>query len=336
MQLGSHRPMPSEAEFERRIAAMRGFNRFYTKRIGVLREGLHDSPFALAEARLLYELAHRDHPTATLLGRELGLDAGYLSRLLRGFERRGLLHKTPSEADGRRYLLSLTASGRETFAPLDRQARAEIGALLRPLTETQQRRLLASMAAIEATLESDAARKSEAPFVLRPHRPGDMGWVIGRHGALYAEEYGWNESFEAFVAEIAAKFIYRFDAKRERCWIAEIDGEIVGSAFLVRQSARTAQLRMLLVEPQARGLGIGRKLVDECIRFARQTGYRKLVLWTNDVLHAARRLYQTAGFSLLREEPHHSFGKDLIGQIWELDLQPPTKNKARRRRQRRS
>jgi DNA-binding MarR family transcriptional regulator/predicted N-acetyltransferase YhbS len=324
--------MPSPTEFDRRIAAIRGFNRFYTKRIGVLQEGLHESPFSLAEARVLYELAHRDHLSATLLGKELGLDAGYLSRILRGFEQRGFLHKTPSEADGRQHLLSLTASGHEAFAPLETGARGEIGTLLRPLTEMQQRRILAAMAAIEATLAVGIPSKSEAPFLLRPHRPGDMGWVIGRHAAFYAEEYGWNESFEAYVAEVAAKFIRRFDARRECCWIAEIDGEIVGSVFLVKRSARTAQLRLLLVEPKARGLGIGRKLVEECIRFARQTGYRKLMLWTNSVLHAARRLYEAEGFALRREEPHQSFGPELIGQIWELDLRPPAKAPRRKRK----
>jgi GNAT superfamily N-acetyltransferase len=212
------------------------------------------------------------------------------------------------------------------------RARTEIGAMLRPLAETQQRRLLAATATIEAALAIGTPHKSEPPFLLRPHRPGDMGWVIGRHAAFYAEEYGWNESFEAYVAEVAAKFIRRFDAKRECCWIAEIEGEIVGSVFLVKRSSRTAQLRLLLVEPKARGLGIGRKLVEECVRFARQTGYRKLMLWTNSVLHAARRLYEAEGFALRREEPHQSFGPALIGQIWELELRPPVKAPRRRRK----
>jgi DNA-binding MarR family transcriptional regulator/ribosomal protein S18 acetylase RimI-like enzyme len=328
--------MPSQPELDRRIAAIRGFNRFYTKRIGVLQEGLHGSDFSLAEARLLYELALRDRPTATELGAELGLDAGYLSRMLRGFEQRGLVQKTPATEDKRQSFLSLTAPGRAAFAPLDARARSEIAAILRPLAETQQRRLLAAMATIEATLAADTLHRAEPPFLLRPHRLGDMGWVIGRHAALYAEEYGWNEEFEAFVAEIAAKFIRNFDAKRECCWIAEIDGAIMGSGFLVEQSQTIAQLRMLLVEPGARGLGIGKKLVEECIRFARQAGYRKITLWTNSVLRAARRLYEEAGFALVREEPHHSFGQDLIGQIWDLDLRPRPAPQAKRPPSRRS
>lgn len=320
--------MPPQPELNRRIAAIRGFNRFYTKQIGVLQDGLLGSAFSLAEARLLYELALRDRPTATELGKELSLDAGYLSRILLGFERRGLLQKAPA-ADKRQYILSLTAQGRAAFAPLDARARAEIAATLGPLTEVQQRRLVAAMATIEATLTAGPARRAEPAFLLRPHRPGDMGWVIGQHAAFYAEEYGWNEEFEAFVAKIAAKFLRRFDAKHECCWIAEVKGAIVGSVFLVKRSRRTAQLRMLLVEPQARGLGIGRKLVDECVRFARQAGYRKITLWTNSVLRPARRLYEKAGFELVREEPHRSFGHDLIGQIWELDLRVPPSFRSR-------
>jgi DNA-binding MarR family transcriptional regulator/ribosomal protein S18 acetylase RimI-like enzyme len=327
--------MPSQAELDRRIATIRGFNRFYTRQIGVLQDGLLGSAFSLAEARLLYELALRDQPTATELGKELSLDAGYVSRMLRGFEQRGLLQKTPA-ADKRQFLLSLTAQGRAAFAPLDARARAEIAATLGALTEMPQRRLLAAMATIEAILTTGSTRRAELPFLLRPHRPGDMGWVIGRHAALYAEEYGWSEEFEAFVAEIAAKFIRNFDAKRERCWIAEMDGAIMGSGFLVSQSRTVAQLRMLLVEPQARGLGIGRKLVDECIRFARQAGYRKITLWTNSVLRAARRLYEEAGFELVREEPHQNFGQNLIGQIWELDLQVRSTPQAKRRPPRRT
>jgi DNA-binding MarR family transcriptional regulator/ribosomal protein S18 acetylase RimI-like enzyme len=322
--------MPSQPEIDRRIAAVRGFNRFYTRQIGVLQDGLLGSAFSLAEARVLYELALRDQPTATELGKELNLDAGYLSRMLHGFEQRGLLQKTPAAVDKRQSLLSLTAQGRAAFAPLDARARSEIALTLGALTEMQQRRLLAAMATIEATLTPGTGRRSEPPFLLRPHRPGDMGWVIGRHAALYAEEYGWSEEFEAFVAEIAAKFIRDFNAKRERCWIAEMEGVIVGSGFLVSQSRTIAQLRMLLVEPQARGLGIGRKLVDECIGFARQAGYRKITLWTNSVLRAARRLYEEAGFKLVREEPHQSFGQDLIGQIWELDLKKWSNARARR------
>ncbi len=306
------------AELAARVAAMRRFNRFYTRRIGVLREGLHDSPFSLAEARVLYELAQRDGLTASQLAKELTLDPGYLSRILRGFARRGLVRKTASTADGRQSLLALTRAGRAAFAPLDDGSRAEIGAMLAPLSGAAQRRLIAAMHTIERLLDRvDADRE---PYLLRGHQPGDIGWVTHRQGALYAEEYGWDERFEALVAEIAARFVNRFDPARERCWIAERDGEIVGSVFLVKQSARVAQLRLLYVEPAARGLGIGRRLVAECIGFARRKGYRKLTLWTNDVLVSARRIYQAAGFRLVASERHHGFGHDLVGQNWELEL----------------
>lgn len=308
----------AEAEFDQSVEAVRRFNRFYTKQIGVLQDGLLSSPFSLTEARVLYELAHRDKPTASEFGKELGLDAGYLSRILRGFEKRGLVEKGPSETDGRQSLLWLTEQGREAFAPLDARSRDEIGAMLDNLSAAQQGRLTEAMRTIEALL--GARPDSKAPYLLRPHQPGDMGWVVSRHGVLYAREYGWDERFEALVAEIAAAFIRTFDPKRERCWIAEKDGENVGSVFLVAQSETVAKLRLLLVEPEARGLGIGARLVDECVRFARQAGYRKITLWTNDVLHAARHIYQRAGFQLVHEEPHHSFGHDLNGQTWELTL----------------
>ncbi|MBI3515924.1 MAG: bifunctional helix-turn-helix transcriptional regulator/GNAT family N-acetyltransferase [Proteobacteria bacterium] len=306
------------ADLAERVAAVRRFNRFYTKQIGVLREGLHDSAFSLTEARVLYELAHRDGLTAGQLAKELALDAGYLSRILRAFARRGLLDKTVSEADGRQSLLALTKAGRAAFAPLNEGSRVEIGAMLAPLADARQRRLVAAMDTIEGLLSGrDGAA---VPYLLRPHQPGDIGWVAHRQAVLYAEAYGFDERFEALVAEIGARFINRFDPKRERCWIAERDGEIVGSVFLVKQSARTAKLRLLYVEPSARGLGIGRRLVDECIRFARLKGYRKITLWTNDILVSARRIYQAAGFTLVAEERHHSFGHDLVGQNWELAL----------------
>jgi DNA-binding MarR family transcriptional regulator/GNAT superfamily N-acetyltransferase len=285
----------------------------------VLHEGLLDSPFSLAEARVLYELAHRRAPTAAELGKDLGLVAGYLSRILRGFARDGLLAKTPSQKDGRRTLLGLTAKGRAAFAPLDRRSHDEVGAMLGDLTPTEQIGLIDAMGTVENLL-GGRRNDSSAPYLLRPHRPGDIGWVIQRHAALYAQEYGWDGSFEAFVAEIGAKFIRDFDPRRESCWIAERDGEIVGSVFLVRQSDAVAKLRLLIVDPAARGLGIGHRLVDECIRFARLTGYRQLTLWTNDILVAARRIYEAAGFRLVQEEKHHSFGHDLVGQYWELDL----------------
>lgn len=308
----------AETGVDRRVAAVRKFNRFYTRQIGVLQEGLLGSPFSLTEVRVLYELAHRRKPTATELAGVLGLDTGYLSRILRGFQRRGLIDKTPSQADGRETLLSLTGKGRRTFSPLDARSSAEIGGLLRRLPPAGQIRLVEAMRTIETLLGAEPERR--VPFLLRPHQSGDMGWVVHRHGVLYAQEYGWDEQFEALVAEIVAAFIRNFDPKRERCWIAEREGEIVGSVFLVKQSKTVAKLRLLLVEPTARGLGLGSRLVGECERFARQTGYRKIVLWTNSVLRAARHIYEETGYRLVHEERHHSFGHDLIGETWELDL----------------
>lgn len=325
--------MTLPATLDRRVAAIRRFNRFYTARIGVLQDGLHDSPFSLPEARLLYELGHRESPTATALGTDLGLDAGYLSRLLQRLEKRGLVRRTPSPTDRRQNLLSLTPVGRQALLPLEKRAQYEIAALLKPLSEARQRELLAAMTTIEASLRPGAPT-APAGFCLRPHRIGDMGWVASRHGALYAEEYGWNGEFEAFVAGLVAKFVARFDPARERCWIAEVAGEPVGAAFLVKHSKTVAQLRMLFVEPQARGLGIGKALVDQCIRFARQNGYRRLVLWTNRGLSAAKHLYEAAGFRLVQEEPHRRFGKRLVGQNWALDLMPAAARTAQKKRRR--
>jgi DNA-binding MarR family transcriptional regulator/GNAT superfamily N-acetyltransferase len=301
-----------------RVDVVRRFNRFYTRRIGALRAGLLDTPFSLAEARVLYELAHRQRPAAAGLAKDLGLDAGYLSRLLRGLERQRLIRRERSESDGRQSLLSLTADGRRTFTTLDTRSSAEVGAMLGKLSDAGQRRLVAAMRDVERLL--DGAPEPKVPYLLRPHRSGDMGWVVHRHGALYAQEYGWDERFEALVASIVAKFIDHFDPQRERCWIAEREGEIVGAVFLVSKSPTVAQLRLLYVEPAARGLGIGKRLVDECERFAREKGYRKIVLWTNSVLHAARHIYETAGYRLVAEEPHQSFGHRLVGQTWELKL----------------
>jgi DNA-binding MarR family transcriptional regulator/GNAT superfamily N-acetyltransferase len=303
---------------EERIAAIRRFNRFYTQKIGVLREGLHESPFSLAEARVLYELAHRPPLTASALAKDLALDAGYLSRILRRFEARGLVERARSEIDGRQSFVALTEAGRTAFAPLDRGSRKEIGALLGTRAEPEQRRLVAAARTIEELLGAGPVR--EEPYLLRPHRPGDMGWVVHRHGVLYAEEYGWDESFEALVAEVTAEFVKGFDPKRERCWIAEKDGAIVGSVFLVRKSDEVAKLRLLYVEPGARGFGLGRRLVEECVRFARRVGYRRITLWTNSVLVAARHIYEGAGFALVASEPHRSFGHDLVGETWERDL----------------
>jgi DNA-binding MarR family transcriptional regulator/GNAT superfamily N-acetyltransferase len=303
---------------DQRIAIVRRFNRFYTKQIGLLGESYLETPFSLTEARVLYELAHRERPSATELARELALDAGYLSRILRGFERRRLLTRTRSKSDGRQSHLALTARGRAAFAPLDVRSREDIGALLGRLGPAGQRRLIDAMRTIETTL--GGAPESKASYVLRPHQPGDMGWVVHRHGALYAQEYGFDERFESLVAGVVARFVERYDPRRERCWIAEKDGEIVGSVLLVRRSRSVAQLRLLLVEPKARGLGIGERLVTECVRFARQAGYRKITLWTNSVLRAARRLYQAAGFRRVHREKHRSFGRELVGETWELVL----------------
>lgn len=308
----------AETDFPARVEAVRRFNRFYTRQIGVLQEGLLQSPFSLTEARVLYELAHQKETTATALGEELGLDAGYLSRILRGFQKQGLIDKKPSETDGRQSLLKLTAPGKKAFARIDKDSQREIGAMLQNLPAAGQGRLMEAMGTIEELL--GARPEPRVPYILRPHQPGDTGWVVQLHGALYAKEYGWDEQFEALVAEIVAQFLRSFEPKRERCWIAEKDGENVGSVFLVRESDTVAKLRLLLVDPKARGLGIGARLVDECTRFARQVGYRKITLWTNSVLHAARRIYEAAGFRLVHEEAHHSFGHDLIGQTWELDL----------------
>ena len=320
MTTTAHPDQVQEPSIAARIAAVRRFNRFYTRQVGALDEGHLHSPFSLAEVRALYELAHRESPTAADLGRDLRLDAGYLSRLVRGLERRGLVERAPSPRDGRQSLLRLTADGRTTFAQLDTKASAEVGALIAPLTDSQQRRLLDALHAIESLLGAEPA--SSTPYVLRPHRPGDIGWIVHRQAVLYAQEYGWNEEYEALIARIASDFIDTFDSTRERAWIAERDGDIIGSVFVVRHPERpgVAKLRLLYVEPAARGMGLGRRLVSEVTRFARQTGYHTLSLWTNSVLVSARRLYEAEGYRLVREEAHHSFGKDLVGQTWELTL----------------
>ena len=303
---------------EARIDAVRRFNRFFTRRIGVLREGLLHTPFSLTEARVLFEVAHREEATASDFSRELGLDPGYLSRILAGLERRGLIQKVPSEADGRRRILSLTTDGLEAFSVLDARSREEIAELLGGLTEEEQWRLLEAMRTIESVF--DRGLKFSEPFFVRTHEPGDMGWVVQRHGALYFRGYGWDERFEALVARIVADFIDGYDPAVERCWIAEIRGERVGCVFCVKENDKVAKLRLLLVEPGARGLGLGGHLVDECIRFARRCGYETLTLWTNSVLGAARRVYEERGFKLVEAEEHHSFGKNLVGQNWELEL----------------
>jgi DNA-binding MarR family transcriptional regulator/GNAT superfamily N-acetyltransferase len=309
---------------DRHVAAVRGFNRFYTSQIGILDRGYLHSPFSLAEARVLYELAKRDQPpTATDLSRDLRIDAGYLSRILRGFGKRGLVKQETSPDDGRRSHLSLTAKGRKSFGQLDRRSDSEVRALVHQLPAARRRHVVDSMRAIQTAFGQEPPLDKK-PFTIRTHRPGDMGWVIHRHGALYAQEYGWDERFEALVAHICADFIDHFDPKRERCWVADRDGEILGSIFCVRKSKTVAKLRLLLVEPSARGLGVGSRLVDECINFARAKGYKKLTLWTQNNLHAARRIYERAGFTLTSEEKHHSFGKSLVAQNWDLALRTAT------------
>jgi DNA-binding MarR family transcriptional regulator/predicted N-acetyltransferase YhbS len=316
--------MPTPADS--RTAAIRRFNRFYTRRIGVLHEKLADTRFSLAESRLLWELAHRGATTAAELARDLDLDPGYVSRLLRTLKDQKLIASERSKSDARHVHLTLSAAGRRAFAPLDRQSEADVAALLAALPEAGQRRLVDAAAAIEALLGEGT--RAASPWLLRAPQPGDIGWVVERHGRLYADEYGWDTRFEALVARIGADFIERFDPAREGCWIAERDGVNVGSVFLVqaRDDATgavvdgSAQLRLLLVEPAARGRGIGARLVDECERFARAKGYRRIVLWTNSVLLAARAIYAKAGYRLVASEAHESFGKSLVGETWELAL----------------
>jgi len=310
--------VPAEDALESRVEAIRRFNRFYTQKIGVVQEQYLASELSLAEARILYELAHREQPTAAELSHDLGLDAGYLSRTLRDFARRGLIRRQPSTTDRRRSLLRLTKKGQRTFAPLERRAAAEISKMLSAVPKPEQKRLLTAIHTIEDLLGEEKPGRKE--YFLREHRAGDIGWVIHRHAVLYAEEYGWGEQFEALVAKIAGEFLERHDPCCERCWIGETSGEFAGSVFLVRKDETVARLRLLLVEPSARGLGIGGRLVDECVQFARQAGYRKITLWTQSVLSAARRIYARAGFRLVEETAHHSFGHDLVGETWELDL----------------
>jgi DNA-binding MarR family transcriptional regulator/N-acetylglutamate synthase-like GNAT family acetyltransferase len=302
---------------EMRISAVRAFNRFYTRQLGVLGQRLLESPFSLSEARVLYELAHRDGAAAKELGIELDLDAGYLSRIVQKFADDGLITRKPLPADRRQHKLNLTAKGRQAFAKLDRRSDEDVAKMLGLMSETDQRRLTSAMAAIEDLI---GAAHTPGLATLREPGPGDVGWVVQSHGAQYAGEYGFDSSFEALVAEIAAKFLKSFDASRERCWIANIDGAPVGSIFLMRHDDEVAKLRLLLVEPAGRGQGLGKRLVGECIAFARACGYRKITLWTQSILTAARKIYQDAGFVLVASEPHRSFGQSLIGETWEMKL----------------
>lgn len=299
------------------IADIRAFNRFYTQVIGVLEEGLLASEYSLTEVRVMYELAHRDEVTAADLARDLTLDPGYVSRLLARFARRRLIARAASPHDGRSRLIRLSKPGRAVYEQLDRRSSAKIGELIAALDGAGLARLTRAMQTIRATL---APEQRPCDYSLRGHRPGDMGWIAHRHGVIYSQEYGWDERFEALVAHIAADFVDNFKPHRERCWIAERDGEFLGCVFLVEKDASTAQLRLLLVEPHARGLGLGKRLVDECVQFARVCGYRSIMLWTNSALHAARHIYECAGFVLDREEKHHSYGAELTGQYWAMTL----------------
>ena len=302
------------------VEAVRRFNRFYTRTIGVLGEGFQRSPYTLTEGRVIYELAQAKQVATVELRRTLGLDPGYLSRILRGFHERGLITKTPSPEDRRQSLLSLTVKGRIAFAPLDQRSQDDVAAMLGKLSAADQDRLVAAMSTIERVLGE--ARSPPAPYVLRAPRPGDMGWIVSRHGALYGAEYGWDERLEALTAEIVAAFVRNQDHRRERCWIAERDGENVGSVLLVRETDEVARLRLLLVEPNARGLGIGARLVEETLRFAREARYRRITLWTHSVLTAARHVYERAGFRLTESNEHNEFGKTLVGETWQLELDP--------------
>ena len=313
------RPVAAAIALAGPVAAVRRFNRLYTRQIGILDERMLQSDFSLAEVRVLYELAHRDHPTATEIGQALGIDGGYLSRMLRRFIALGLVEKGRSDSDGRQSLLALTRKGRTTFAALEGRQEKEVAAMLSPLSGDAQARLVEALRTVGALL-GDVSDDDNRSFVIRSHRPGDMGWIVQRHGQRYAEEYGWNDRIEALTAEITARFLRHYDPKREHCWIAERDSENVGSVMLVRKSETVAQLRLLLVEPRARGLGIGARLVEECIAFARHAHYRKMMLWTNDVLVSARKIYESVGFRLVNEEKLKEFGVPTIGQTWEMRL----------------
>jgi len=308
----------SQSYSDREIAAVRAFNRFYTRKLGVLDQQLLKSPYSLSEARVLYELAHREDLSAKEIGSELGLDAGYLSRIVQNFDENGLITRKLLPSDRRQYRLSLTAKGRQAFARLERSSQDDVGAMLAALPASGSQKLIDAMAVIERLLGAPDTPPPAA--ILRGPRPGDMGWVVQSHGALYASEYGFDSSFEGLVAEITAKFLASFDASRERCWIADIDGAQVGSIFLVRHTDDVAKIRLLLVDPAGRGQRLGQRLVAECIAFAKACGYRKITLWTQSILLAARKIYQDAGFVLVASEANRSFGQSLISETWELEL----------------
>jgi DNA-binding MarR family transcriptional regulator/GNAT superfamily N-acetyltransferase len=308
---------------EARVAAVRRFSRFYSRRLGMLQNAFLKTPYSLAEARVLYELAHRTKPTASEVADALGIDRGYLSRILRGFIERDLVYKTSSREDGRQNLLSLTTRGRVAFASLDERSQKDVAAMLKAISAPEQERVVAAMGAIERLIEG--ARRADGsgtaqPYILRPPRTGELGWVVARHAVLYAREYGWGAGFEGLCAEIVAEMVAKYDAARDRFLIADIDGEPVGSVFCVKETDTTARLRLLLVEPKARGLGIGRRLVGECVAFARGAGYGRMMLWTHSILTAARTIYQDAGFHKIAEEPHADWGVPVVGETWEMTL----------------
>lgn len=307
------------SEIDEHIAAVRRFNRFYTQRLGILQEAWLDSPYSLSEARVLYELSQRDGITATAIGSELGLDPGYLSRMLRDFEKKGLIARSPSPDDGRQSLVSITAKGRKAFAPLEKRTLEQVGSSLTHLSSSDQRRLVAAMGTVRNLLERSSETPREAR--LRAPRHGDFGWIVSRHAELYAEEYGWTEPFEGLCAQIVADYVNKLDPKKERCWIAELNGEPVGCAMLVKdEKPGIARIRLVLVDPSARGLGLGHRLTQECTRFARKAGYKGITLWTHSVLTAARHVYKQAGFTLTSSEKRKSWGKDVVSEIWDLTL----------------
>jgi DNA-binding MarR family transcriptional regulator/GNAT superfamily N-acetyltransferase len=305
------------------VAEVRAFTRFYTAVIGVLDEGLLGTPYSVTEARVLFELAQSDATDVADLRRGLRLDSGYMSRIAARLEADGLVTRAPSGRDARRQVLALTPRGQEVFADLDARSADQVAHLLDKLGEADQERLVTAMGTVRSLLgaaQGDGLPATARTVVLREPGPGDLGWVVARHGAVYAAEYGWNAEFEGLVARIVADYAAAHDPRREAAWIAELDGEPVGCVFCVARDDTTAQLRILLVDPAARGLGIGARLVAECLRFATAAGYESMMLWTNDVLTSARRIYEAAGFRLVDEEPHHSFGQDLVGQVWERRL----------------
>jgi len=310
--------MATTGDLAQRVGAVRRFNRLYTRQIGVLQDGFLQTPYSLAEARVLFELANQNKPTATEVAAALELDHGYLSRILRGFIERGFVVKTASPDDRRQSHLSLTAKGRMAFASLDQRSQKDVAAMMSKLSTADQDRVIAAMRTIESMLGETPT--PDVPFVLRPPRPGDMGWIVSRHGEVYGGEYGWDDRLEALTAEIVAAFVRNHDPRRERCWIAERAGENAGSVFIVKDTDEVARLRLLLVDAKARGLGIGARLVDEAVRFSRETRYRKVTLWTHSILTAARHIYEQAGFKLVATKKHNEFGQELVGETWDLEL----------------